>query len=148
MYANLLCIGLYIWELFIWATEMSDSSSYLLYLDTVFLCIFLTFSAYWVLVFIRRIHCYTKYKRGAARCMSDEESGYLNRQLYYHFETEIWRYFFLLIINLFESLSGILGYIASIIPHYAIKSHLFNKSAINFWLSECISYQRICRTES
>ena len=52
-------------------------------------CVYLIFNAYWVMIFMRRIHCSRKYKKGAARCITDEESEFVNEQICYHYETEI-----------------------------------------------------------
>ena len=87
--------------------------------------VFFTFSTYWALTFIRRIHCCRKYKRGVARCISEDESGYLNKQFYYHYETEIWKNILLLIINFSEALSGTL-YFASNSFQYNIFSYHFD----------------------
>ena len=57
------------------------------------------FNTYWDVVFMRRIHC---AKKGAARCITDEESEFVNEQICYHYETEIWKYAYLLMISLFE----------------------------------------------
>ena len=56
-------------------------------------------AVYWVFVFINRINCSIKYKRGAARCITDEEVTYLNTQICYHYQTEIRKYYFLLAIT-------------------------------------------------
>ena len=88
--------------------------------------VFLTFSIYWVIVFIRRIINCRKYKRGAARCITDEESGYLNNQFCYHYETEIWKYVYLLVINLLEILSGSL-----FVSIYYIPQYIWDKPAFN-----------------
>ena len=82
------------------------------------LSVFLTFSIYWLIVFVRRIISYRKYKRGAARSITDEESGYLNNQFCYHYETEIWKYVYLLVINLLEIMSGVLFVSVNFIPQY------------------------------
>ena len=38
----------------------------------------------------------------AARCITDEELLAVNEQICYHYETEIWKYAYLLMISLFE----------------------------------------------
>ena len=100
----------------------------------ILLCIYLIFSIYWVMVFIRRIINCRKYKRGAARCITDEESGYLNNQLCYHYETEIWKYVYLLVIILLELLSCILLFVTKIFGHYGAPDQ---RSILPFTLGEC-----------
>ena len=52
-------------------------------INSTFLYIYLILSIYWVIVFINRIISFRKYKKGAARSITDEESGYLNNQFCY-----------------------------------------------------------------
>ena len=92
------------------------------------LFVFLTFSIYWVIVFIRRIISYRKYKRGVARCVTDEESAYLNKQFCYHYDTEIWKYVYLLAIILLEILSGSLFVLVNFLPQYYWYNSFFNSS--------------------
>ena len=105
-------------------------------LNSVFLITFLSFSAYWAFIFIRRIHCFRKYKRGVARCISGDESGYLNKQFDYHYETEIWESILLLLINLSEVLSYIFFFASDIIQHYAVYRKLGNNTL------ECVSFDK------
>ena len=110
-------------------------------LNSVLLIIFLSFSAYWAFIFIRRIHCFRKYKRGVARCISGDESGYLNKQVYYHYETEIWKNVLLLLINLSEVLCGIFFFASDIIQHYAVY-HKLGNNTLELPLSDCVSFDK------
>ena len=110
-------------------------------LNSVFLIIFLLFSAYWAFIFIRRIHCFRKYKRGVARCISGDESGYLNKQFYYHYETEIWKSILLLLINLSEALCCTFFFASDTIHHYAVYRKLGNNT-LELPLSDCVSFDK------
>ena len=110
-------------------------------INSVFLIIFLLFSAYWALTFIKRIHCFRKYKRGVARCISGDESGYLNKQFYYHYETEIWKSILLLLINLSEVLCGIIFFASDTIQHFAVYRKLGNNT-VELPLSDCVSFDK------
>ena len=110
-------------------------------LNSVFLIIFLLFSAYWAFIFIRRIHCFRKYKRGVARCISEDESGYLNKQFYYHYETEIWKSILLLLINLSEVLCGTFYFASDTLQHYAAYRQLGNNT-LELPLSDCVSFDK------
>ena len=110
-------------------------------MNSVFLITFLLFSAYWAFIFIRRIHCSRKYKRGLARCISEDESGYLNKQFYYHYETEIWKNILLLLINLSEVLCCIFFFASYIIQQYAVYRKLGNNT-LELPLSDCVSFDK------
>ena len=101
----------------------------ILILTSISLFIFLTMSSYWGIVFIRRIHLNTLYRRGAARNVSDDDDGYLSEQYCYHFQTEIWKYVFLLSINSAEVLGGILVVIKELIQtYYTINTKSYDHS--------------------
>ena len=108
---------------------------WIIILGSVYLSCFLIFNGYWVTVFIGRIQCYRKYKRGAARCMSDEQSSYLNNQICYHYETEIWKCVYLIAILLLENLAGVCFHITNIISHHAIRGHTYKN--ISLLVDEC-----------
>ena len=110
---------------------------WIIIINSVFMGWFLIISGYWATVFIKRINCYRKYKRGAARCVSDEESGYLNIQICYHYETEIWKCVYLLEIILCEVLVGGCYYTTNIISHHIIGGHMFNSTSHLLLLNEC-----------
>ena len=109
---------------------------------SVFLIVFITFSVSWALVFLRRIYCCRKYRRGAARCLSDNESGYVNKELCYHFETESWKYTLLLVINLCECLSSIIVLGSYTVQACAFNHHLAINNTNDLPYNECISYNR------
>ena len=110
-------------------------------MNSVFLITFLLFSAYWAFIFIRRIHCSRKYKRGLARCISEDESAYLNKQFYYHYETEIWKSILLLLINLSEVLCGTFYFASETIQQYAVYRKLGNNT-LELPLSDCVSFDK------
>ena len=109
-------------------------------LNSVFILIFLIFSGYWVCIFARRIYCYRKYKRGVGRCLSGD-SGYLNKQYYYHFETEIWKNTLLLLITFSENIASIFFFISDTIQHY-LTNHPLSNNTLELPFSECISNHR------
>ena len=76
--------------------------------------IYLIFSLYWVIIFIRRIHSYKIFQKSAYRNILDFNSGYINEQWYYHYETEIWKYIYLLTTNFTEVLGTIFYFIERI----------------------------------
>ena len=100
------------------------------------LCTLIIISIYWAIVFIRRIINCRKYKRGAARCITDEESGYLNNQFCYHYETEIWKYVYLLVITILENLIGITMYLSYIFPSHLASIIIRNGT---FFVGDCFS---------
>ena len=106
-------------------------------INSILVCIHLIFSGYWIVVFIRRIHCSIKYKKGAARCITDEESEFVNEQICYHYETEIWKYVYLLGISFFEILSGLFAMIEHIITSYGNEIKEYNTTLSLFEFSEC-----------
>ena len=106
-------------------------------INSILMCIHLTFSGYWIVVFMRRIHCSRKYKKGAARCMIDEESEFVNQQVCYHYETEIWKYVYLLGISFLEILSGLFYMVAHIIASYGEVIKEYNTTLSLFEFSGC-----------
>ena len=76
--------------------------------------IYLIFSLYWAIVFIRRIHLFKIFQKSAYRNILDVNSGYINEQWYYHYETEIWKYIYLLATNFTEVLGTIFYFIERI----------------------------------
>ena len=117
-------------------TELMHISDTII-INSILVCIYLTFSGYWALVFIRIIHCSRKYKKGAARCIIDEELEFVNEQICYHHETEIWKYVYLLGINFFEISSTLLTTIAHVIVSYIEDIKEYNTTFPLFKVSEC-----------
>ena len=105
-------------------------------MNAVLLCIFILFSVYWFIVFVKRIINYRIYKRGAARCITDEESGYLNEQFCYHYDTEIWKHVSLLVIILLETSGSSLLVVMKIFEHYGVSDQ---RSRLYFTLGVCNS---------
>ena len=111
-----------------------------LILYAVFLLIFTVFSIFWALVFLRRIYCCRKYKRSAVRCFSDGESGYLNLELFYHFETESRKYTLLLIISFCECLSSTIILYTYMIEYCAFNYKLPNNNTNDIPYNKCLSF--------
>ena len=61
---------------------------------------------YWTIVLARKIYLSRVYKRVALRNITNMESDYVSEQYYYHHHTEMYKFTFLLLINLVE----LLGY--------------------------------------
>ena len=87
-------------------------------------------SVHYIFFFLRRIYCCRKYRGGAARYLSDNESGYVNKELCYHFETESCKYTLLLVINLCECLSSII-----VLGSYSVQACAFNHHLAVFVVS-------------
>ena len=79
-------------------------------------------SVYWTGICFTSIYKSKKYIKGAARLMTDEDSGYLCRQLYYHYKTEIRKYGLLCMINLVELFTALFYYIQLILETYKYDS--------------------------
>ena len=107
--------------------------------NSIFIIIFLTLSVYWAVMFLRKIFCCRKYKRAVARCISDDESRYLNEQFKYHYETEIRKYALLVMINLSENISCIFFYAASNFFLPSFQSTQLENSMINSSFISCTS---------
>ena len=114
-----------------------------IFLYTLFLFIFLNFSGYWIIIFIKRIYFYRRYKISIAKCISEngdeDESVYKNKQIYYNFETQIWKYFLLLLINLSEVISCIFLFISDTIQHYLTYNQIGNNT-LELPFTDCLSY--------
>ena len=107
-------------------------------LIAVYMSIFLIFNGYWGCTFARRIYCYRKYKRGVGRCLSGD-SGYLYKQFYYHYETEIWKNTLLLLIISSESIVSIF-YFASGTIQYFLANHQISNNTLESPTAKCINY--------
>ena len=59
----------------------------------------------------------TENTRGVGRCLSGD-SGYLNKQYFYHYETVIWKNTLLLLITFSENIASIVLFISNMIYHY------------------------------
>ncbi len=95
---------------------------------------FLNIQFLWGVVFMRRIHCPRKYKKWAARCITDEESEFVNLQICYHYESEIWKYIYLVIISFFELSVGLFSMVEHLIESYIkdIKEYITSYSLFEF----------------
>ena len=109
-------------------------------LNSIFFIIFLIFSGYWAFIFIKRIYCCRKYKIGVTRCLSDE-SGYLNKQYYYHYETEIWKNVLLLLMTFSEIVGSSFLFASNTTQHY-LKYRQLGNDTLELPLSNCISYKK------
>ena len=109
-------------------------------LNSVFLLIFLIFSGYWGFIFARRINCCRKYKRGVGRCLSGD-SGYLNKQYYYHYETEAWKNTLLLLITFSEIIACSCYFTSNTIQHY-LTYHRVSNNTLELPFNDCISHNK------
>ena len=109
-------------------------------INSVFVLIFLIFSGYWGFIFAKRIYCYRKYKRGVGRCLSGD-SGYLNKQYYYHYETEIWKNTLLLLIAFSEIIASIFYFTSDTIEHY-LTYHRVSNNTLELPFTDCISHNK------
>ena len=118
---------------------------YLILFFSIIVTIFITMSTYWTCICFINIYKSKKYMKGAARHMTDEDSGYVCRQFYYHYQTEIRKYEFFCMINLVESLAALSYYIQLILETYhydsaSLRNELEN-CACNRNISVLIDYQ-------
>ena len=109
-------------------------------LNLMFFLIFQIFSGYWVFIFARRIYCYRKYKRGVGRCLSGD-SGDLNKQYYYHYETEIWKNTLLLLIAFSEIIASIFTFTSDTIHHY-LAYHKVSNNTLELPITDYISVNK------
>ena len=80
---------------------------------SILLSLFLATSSYWIIISVSRIYRFKKYRRVAVRHLStQEESGYIFEQWCYHYETEILKYVYFLLINLTEIFGAVMALIA------------------------------------
>ena len=77
---------------------------------------------------MRRIRLSIVYQRSAARNVSDDDPGFRNDQYCYYYQTERWKFVFLLSINLAEVLGGIVMLIQYIIKVYFAMNIKYNYS--------------------
>ena len=113
---------------------------FVIIVNFVYLLIFLIFNGYWGFIFARRIYCYRKYKRGVGRCLSGD-SGYLNKQYYYHYETEAWKNTLLLLITFSEIIASIFFFTSDTIQHY-LTYHKLSNNTLEFPFTDCISHNK------
>ena len=106
-------------------------------INSVLLLILLIISGYWSCYFIKRIYSCIKYKRRAVRFIS----GYVNEQIHYNYETEIWKYTLLLLIIACEIIICLL-FIASDIYSRFLTFHKVNNATVELPYSGCISYNK------
>ena len=109
-------------------------------LNSVFLLVFLILSGYWVSIFAKRIYYYRKYKRGVGRCLSGD-SGYLNKQYYYHYETEIWKNTLLFLITFSEIITSIFFFTSDTIHHY-LTYHKVRNNTLELPFTDCMSLNK------
>ena len=87
-------------------------------LTSIFFFVCVLIFVYWAIIFLIRIYYSRKYMRGAARHLTDKESVYLCTQICYHYQTEIGKYLFLLVINVVEVVGGFSYYITYLLKTY------------------------------
>ena len=78
---------------------------------TIILCIFLSFSMYWFVIFIIKIAKARRYKKATERRIIYDKTDYISEQYNYHYQTEICKYSMLLVISLAEISAAVIAYI-------------------------------------
>ena len=114
---------------------------------SVMISTFLTASLYWIIVSVSRIYRFKKYRRVAAKHLSpQEESGNIFQQCCYHYETEIHKYVYFILINLTEVCVGVMVLIYTLAyDHYIIFSEI--ESSQKLILSNCSSVDSLSLKE-
>ena len=87
---------------------------------SIILCIFLSFSIYWFVIFIIKIAKARRYKKAAERRIIYDNADYVSEQYNYHYQTEICKYSILLVISLAEISAAVISYIHSILEKYIL----------------------------
>ena len=108
---------------------------------------FLAASLYWIIVSVSRIYRFKKYRRVAAKHLSpQEESGNIFEQCCYHYETEIHKYVYFILINLTEVCVGVMVLIYTLAyDNYIIFSEI--ESSQKVILSNCSSVDSLSLKE-
>ncbi|KAI6646978.1 hypothetical protein LOD99_8977 [Oopsacas minuta] len=75
--------------------------------------------------------------KSAARNISDDESGYICEQYYYHYQTEIRKYIFLLMINFMELFGAVSYYTQMVLQTYKYDSKQIANSSIEVHVVNC-----------
>ena len=99
--------------------------------------IFLLVSEYWFIVFNRKIYLARRYKRTAWRNITEDNTDYIGVQYYLHYQTEIYKYILLLLINVSEVFVGISYYIQTMVED--LDFVLEEKSMLKEELENCTS---------
>ena len=103
---------------------------------SVLLIVFLILNVYWGFVFIRRIRSNLKYMKRLVKNLKDEESGESYQNLIIHHKTEIWKNFFLYLINATEMLALLYYYTAGMVRYSIVDNNLYNVT-IQLYINEC-----------
>ena len=114
---------------------------------SILLSLFLATSSYWIIISVSRIYRFRKYRRVAVRHLStQEESGYIFEQWCYHYETEILKYVYFLLINLTEIFGAVMALIATLASEDYMKfSKMENLEKLMF--SNCSSVASLTVSE-
>ena len=75
-------------------------------------------SVYWTFICFNNIYKSKKYMKGAARLITDKDSGYVCQQFLYHYQTEVRKYEFFCMINFVELSAGLFYYVQLILETY------------------------------
>ena len=94
------------------------------YLYASFAGTFLILSAFWIFVFAKRIYLIMRYKKGLLKQITDEESRFIHEQYFYHYQTEIRKYTFLIIINMTEVIATIIDLIKSNLNEFSFPNNV------------------------
>ena len=99
--------------------------------------LFLILSSFWLTFFARRIYLLIRYRKGVAIHILDEESGFIYRQYYYHYQTEICKFKFLILINISEVSGTFIELIKSNLGTFGYQNSM-NISAHTKGLEYCV----------
>ena len=80
-------------------------------------------SIFWLVFNTKDIFNCKKYQKGLIRSITDEESSYINKQYYYHYQTTIRKNIFLILINLCEVMGVYAMYIKTTLLYYYLPNH-------------------------
>ncbi|KAI6655950.1 TNF receptor-associated factor 4-like [Oopsacas minuta] len=84
-----------------------------------------------------KIYLSKRYMKSAARNMTDNESGYTCEQYYYHYQTEISKCIFLLMINFVEVLSAVSFYVLFVLRTYKYDPTHITNSSVEIYIENC-----------
>ena len=87
-------------------------------ISPVLLAIILPMALYWEIVLLKRISTCIKKNKVAVTEILEDIRVHVNKHFCYHYETEIWKYVFLIFITLLEVSTALLYYTKFLIGHY------------------------------
>ena len=87
-------------------------------ISPVLFAIILPIALYWEIVLLKRISSCIKKNKVAVTEILEDINVHVNKHFCYHYETEIWKYVFLIFITLLEVSTALLYYTKFLIGHY------------------------------